>query len=67
MPVAWPDTPSATVSRMSGSPVGLGTTTHGWRPISVNTQPALLARNGVGMVSSAKRENQAGRWCGRRG
>ena len=55
---------SGTVSRIIWSPVGFGTTTQGWRPISVNTQPALLARNGVGMPSSCNQENQ--RWSGTR-
>ena len=58
MPGTWLDTPSRTVIRINWSPVGFGATTHGWRPISVNTHPEMLARNGVGMVSSANQETQ---------
>ena len=50
-------TPSRTVSLINWSPSGLGATIQGWRPISVKTQPAALARNGVGMVHTAKRDN----------
>jgi hypothetical protein len=32
-------------------PLGLGATTHGWRPISVKIQPKELARNGVAMMA----------------
>src|SRR5699024_7199977 len=46
----WLDTPCMVSSRTVGSS-GLGWTTQGWRPISVNTQPAELARNGIGIDS----------------
>ena len=38
------DTACLTLIRIAGSPVGLGATIQGWRPISVKIQPAMFAR-----------------------
>ncbi|SIL87605.1 Uncharacterised protein [Mycobacteroides abscessus subsp. abscessus] len=54
----WCETAMSTVSRIWSTPVGLGATTQGCRPISVNTQPALFARNGVGMARMESHANQ---------
>src|SRR5699024_7599402 len=48
----WDETPCIVISRTVGSS-GLGWTTHGCRPISVNTQPAEFARKGIGIASTA--------------
>src|SRR5699024_876477 len=53
----WLETPCIVISRTVGSS-GLGWTTQGWRPISVNTQPAEFARNGIGIDSTAYHWNR---------
>ena len=52
------DTPSAVSMRTASGPSGLGTTTQGWRPISVKIQPNELAANGATTSSTASLEYQ---------
>src|SRR5690625_2855254 len=52
------ETPSWVSMRTWSTPVGFGTTTQGWRPISVKIHPNEAPRNGIGRESRARRANQ---------
>src|SRR5690554_2657563 len=53
------ETPWAVKSHTPSTPegFGLGTTTHGWRPISVKIQPKIEARKGMGIARMPSRAN----------
>ena len=56
-------TPGDTLAAVSSSPW----TVHGWRPISLSSQPAIIAMVGSGSASRQARANHAGISRGGRG
>src|SRR5699024_2822406 len=51
------ETPSAVSILTRSTPLGLGATTQGWRPISVKIQPAKFAKKGMGKAMRAMAES----------
>jgi len=65
MPAELCDTPSCTVSRIAWLPVGLGTTTQGWRP-HLGEHPAGHCSPGTGWDGEQGRTRRTTFWFGTR-